>query len=142
MKHYIATSNSFQGELSFKYDLNGLLIAFEISAVISSGQRDWFFKNLPLNESDLIVSWAKSSKTLRITEVPIDLSFDAFYNKYSYKVGDKKKCIKLWSGLSDEIRTKALMVVPKYFRWLEATGTAKVYPERYLSKEYYNNDYR
>ncbi len=111
-------------------------------ANLHNEQRIWFFNNMPLTETQLTVKWAKSSKTLKVIEVPLDLSFEAFYNRYAYKVGEKKKCIKLWNELNPEKRTKALIMIPKYFRWLEHTNTAKVYPERYLSKEYYENEYK
>lgn len=142
MKRYMVTSNSFDGELVFKYDLNSLLIAFEIQATLTPSQRDWFFKNLPLNEQTLVVAWPKASKTMRVQEVPEDLSFETFYNRYAYKVGDKKKCQKLWANLTDENKAKALHAIAKYHKFVESTGTAKVYPERFLSKEYYNNEYK
>lgn len=142
MKKYVVTSTEFMGELCFKYDLKGDLTGFEIVAALTDIQRKWYFDNLPYKEGILTDGWVKRSRTIKIMEVPEDLSFETFYNLYKYKVGDKKKCIKLWAALKDEVKVLVLRSIPAYLKWLERTGTAQVYPERFLSKEYYINEYK
>lgn len=126
----------------FKFNLNGMLIGFEINATLSDGQYDYFFKNLPMKVEILTVSWKKNSNTLKISEVPLDLSFDAFWTKYAYKVGDKKKAEKLWSKLNDADRSLALNNIDKYSRFAFERNIDKVYPERYLSQERFKNEFK
>ena len=142
MKHFVVTSNHYQGELSFKFDLNDRLIGFQINAVLSQEQYDWFFKNLPKTTKVLLSDWKANSKTIKITEVPLDLSFDAFYNKYNYKVGNKTKAKDLWAKMDDANRALAITKIDAYNRFTEQSMIAKVYPERYLSHRRYENEFK
>lgn len=142
MKHFVVTSNHYQGELSFKFDLTGRLIGFEINAVLNDEQYNWFFKNLPKNEAVLLNDWRKNSKTIKILEVPLDLSFEAFYDKYAYKVGNKSKAKEFWAKLDDANRALAITKIDAYNRYLAQTQIAKVYPERYLSHRRYENEFK
>jgi hypothetical protein len=141
MKKYVVTSSGFQGELMFKYDLNGDIIGFEIQAVLTKEQKDWYFKNLPKTESDLVVEWPRKSKTIKVVEVPEDLSFEAFWTRYGYKVGDKKKATKLWNEMKPESRALALSKIERYKKFAENANIALVYPERYLSQRRFENEF-
>lgn len=140
MKKYVVTSTGFIGELIFKYDLNSDLIGFEIQATLSDDQRKWYFRNLPFREQQLTIDWPKQSKTIKVVEVPEDLSFDTFWKKYGFKI-DKMDAEKVWQKMSDEERTMAMIGIQKYFKFLETSGTAKAYAVRYLRKKYYLNEY-
>lgn len=142
MRQYIVTSTQFNGELIFSYDLNSNLTAFDIQAELTPLQRKYFFNHLPMLEVQLTHEWPKTSKTLKVIEVPMDLSFDAYYKKYDCTFGDKKKAKVLWEKLSDANKTKCHILLPRYNRYLERTGVAKIYLERFISKGYYDNDYK
>jgi hypothetical protein len=140
MKQFVITSNRFTGELLFKYDLNDTLVGFENRAGLSDVQYHSTMRNLPLNSSQL-QEWAKAPG-VKIVEVPLDLSFAEFWNKYAYKVGDKKRCEKIWDKLDDANKTKAIVAIQKYRRFCEVHNIPMVYPERYLSQERYSNDFK
>ncbi len=142
MKHFVVTSNHYQGELSFKFDLNDRLTGFQINATLSEEQYNWFFKNLPKTTKVLLNDWKANSKTIKITEVPLDLSFAAFYNKYAYKVGNKTKAKDLWNKLDDANKALAITKIDAYNRFIEQSQIAKVYPERYLSHRRYENEFK
>jgi hypothetical protein len=142
MKKYIVTSTLFMGELSFGY-INDQLVFFDITSVAHDrdlAQRLW--AKLPTTEADLL-GWLKTSKTMKIVEVPMDLSFDNFWNTYGKaygsKVGNKPKCTTLWKKLNDEDKTLALLGIEPYKRAKQSEGTAMLYPERYLTHETYRN---
>lgn len=141
MKQFVVTSTHFQGELLFKFDLNGRLIGFEVQAMLSEEQYGWFFANLPKSQAVLLGDWKRKSKTIKVAEVPLDLSFEAFYKKYAYKVGDKKKAQTLWAKLSDAEKALAITKIDSYNRYTERTQIAKVYPERYLSQRRFENEF-
>ena len=141
MKKYCVTSNYFLGELIFTYDFDGNLKAFDIDAELSPTQRDYFFGTLPKTITELM-EWPKRSKTMKILELKPDLTFATFYKKYNCTYGDKKEAEKLWGKLSDTDRTRCHLVLPHYDKYLQVSGIAKIYLERFIKKQYYNNDYR
>lgn len=47
-------------------------------------------------------------------EQKINVEFEAFWNLYDKKVGDKDKIVKKWNALSDHEREAAMEYIPKY----------------------------
>ena len=76
-----------------------------------------------------------------MVEVPDDLSFEAFWTRYGYKVGDKKKATKLWNEMKPESRALALSKIERYKKFAENANIALVYPERYLSQRRFENEF-
>jgi hypothetical protein len=140
MKQFIITSNRFNGELLFKYDLNDVLFAFENRATLTDAQYQSTMRNLPLNVKQLL-EWG-NSPGVKLSEIPLDLSFSEFWSKYGYKVGDKKRCEKLWDKLDEAKKTKAIVTIQRYRRFCDTNNIPMVYPERYISQERYLNDFK
>ena len=141
MKKYIIRSNKFYGELVLGY-IDGKLVFFDISTVSNNAAMlVWIYENLPSTIAHLQAWPSKTKNSLVITEVPMLLTFDAFWKAYNYKVGSKIKTASLWNKLSEEKRTLALAKIEKYRQWTKGKGIDMVYPERYIKDERFENDF-
>lgn len=78
---------------------------------------------------------------IQVFEIKPDLSFEAFWNAYGYKVGSKVDAMKLWDKLSDADKTLAMKNIVPYKNFSDRKNTAYAYPERYLRKRYFDNPY-
>lgn len=88
---------------------------------------------------------ADTSKTFnfKIQEVPLDLSFNSFWDKYGHKVGNMGRAKKLWKLLNLEDKTKAMCNITSYNYYLQMNpNIEKIYPERYLSQRRFENEYK
>lgn len=140
MKKYIVTSTQFMGELVFTYS-NNQLVQMDVEAVSNiETMLRFIYEKLP-KTSEALLGWLVVSKTMKIREVPSDLTFENFWNTYSYKVGNKPKSEKLWKALSDASKALAITKIKKYREAKEQEGTAMLYPERYLSYKTYENEF-
>ncbi len=136
------TSKKFEGQILFKYNLNGYLISFEVQAELDEAQLLYFYKLLPWTKSKLYSMQSLPGNEITITEIPADLSFEVFWNRYNNKVGKKNKVKQIWENLPEATRVKVLVSITYYNQWLVKTGFAKCYPETYLNQERYENEYR
>ncbi|MBX7204169.1 MAG: hypothetical protein K1X81_01980 [Bacteroidia bacterium] len=141
MKQYSVTSPKMGGEIIFRYDEERNLTGFDFGPEVDKISRMWVLEHLPVWENALL-AWPSKSPHIKVTEIPQDLSFESFWNRYAYKVGDKSKAKKLWEKLGDTEKTKCLNSINRYNIYLRDTSIAKVYPERYLSQQRYNNDFK
>ena len=140
MNKYILTSKNLTGEILYGYNTEGELIYFEIKAELDEARRKWIFAYFPVREEQ--IEKLKTFKTVQVANIPPDLSFNAFWGDYNYKIGNKKRCEKLWNELNDAERTLVLKSLPKYDFFLKMkNGQAKVYPETFLSQHRWENDY-
>lgn len=141
VRTFLVTSKTFSGELVFEYDLNGVLKGFKNEAELSQEQIKYLCKSFPCTIDDLNLL-SEKSQTMKVEEKNMDLSFENFWNNFDYKVGSKEKCRKLWEGLSKPKKIKCLTSIPAYNYFLKVKQIAKVYPERYISQNRYENDYK
>ena len=84
--------------------------------------------------------WRRCGCTVRdITEW--DVTFVHFWNRYSYKVGNKARAMKLWNALPEMERLLALGAIEKQRRHSESRRTDMPYPETYLSQRRWENQF-
>ncbi|KAB2918708.1 MAG: hypothetical protein F9K23_00810 [Bacteroidetes bacterium] len=140
MKTYILTSQRFAGEIQFKFDLNDSLIGFEIQAELDEKQTNYFFNNLPRTLGAAVAMTKNPGATMKLELMPQDLSFDVFYNQYGYKVG-KQQAETQYKKLSDADKHRVIMSIRPYKRYLTRTGVAQVWPERFISRKYFETDW-
>jgi hypothetical protein len=141
MNTYLLTSKSGKLKLSFTYNLNGFLIGFKAEPdEISEKSLTWIYKHMPHHEHN--IEKFKKVEGLQIKKVPADLSFENFYNTFGYKVGNKKRCNKLWDALDDADKVLCLLSIPKYKAYLNLKGHANLYPETYLSQRRWENEFK
>lgn len=141
MAKFIITSPQFTGEIELVYNDDGYLIKYDNRSEMDRTQIDYLLCRFPVH-SALLQSLFSKSKSL-VTEVSEDLSFDLFWNKYSYKIGNKKRCEKLWELLTDKEKHDCLAAIRKYDTYLsQRPKMDKAYPETFLNQKRWENDYR
>jgi hypothetical protein len=139
MLTYLVTHKKTNKQMLFKYDLNGFLIVFKTNINMNDATVDYFKKEFPFKVSEL--NHYKASKIFRVDEVKQDLSFKAFWDSYSHKVGNKPRAEKLWNALKDLEKAKALSYIAKYNDFLlNNQGIQKLYPETYLNQKRFDNE--
>lgn len=102
-------------------------------------QKSWLLTHVPKLESEL----QYLQKYFTVEQIIGDLSFDAFWDKYNYKVGNKKRAEKLWNALSEADRIQALKVIASYDNWLKRKNyiQEKCYPETYLNQRRFESKF-
>lgn len=68
-----------------------------------------------------------------------NLPFNDFWSLYGYKIGDKKKCEKVWNFLTYEIQKTILSSLPEWKKNILKTQSLP-YPETYLNQERWNDE--
>lgn len=140
MKHYILTSPKFAGSIEYKYCDEGYLTWFSYQATMSSKQREYALTKMPLTINgfqDLI----GNSDTLKVEEILLDFSFDAFWESYANKI-NRKRCEPIYNKLTNEKKLQCIKSIASYKRYLRKTNFRnEVDPENYLKREMYLNDW-
>lgn len=141
MKKYILASDYFTGSVIFGFNLAGWLVYFSNDAEFTEDrQYSWLFdlERFPIRIEQIAKLASKVKGTLK--EVPADLSFDTFWDKYDKKI-NRKRCEPMWKKLSEANKMQAIMNIKPYDAYLGRTGIGKAHAENYLSKEYYLVDW-
>ena len=115
---YRAKGKDIGLEFLFKYDLNGNLREFKIEeGQLNGEQMVWLFSsNFPATEGVIKANWMKLDKYKKVFEVqvsPADLSFEAFWKLYDYKV-DKFQADKYFKKLKEADIIKLFLSIPEY----------------------------
>lgn len=142
MKKYILTSDYFIGSVTFGFNTANWLTFFSNDAEFKEDrQYKWLFdvERFPIRLEQIADLAKKIKGTLK--EVPADLSFDTFWDKYEKKI-NRKRAEPMWNKLSDAERMQAIMNIKPYDCYLQRTGIGKAHPENYLKKEYYSVDWK
>jgi len=137
MRKYVVTSKFFEGEMVYGYNSEGILVFFENKAELQTEHLNWLFKNFPVVDNQLPKTFPKS----KITEAT-DLTFEAFWEAYAYKVGDKRAAAKAWRQLGESERLAIFEHLPKYNYHLKTTGVGKAYPSTFLNQRRWENQYK
>lgn len=140
MNKYLLTFNEKRGFASFEFDEEGYLIDFSIKAELTKDQHYWLLIKMPIKE-DEIQGKLGSVKNTRLELIPPDLSFEAFWQEYNYKTGNKSRSEKLWNELSDDDKIKVFNHMPRYRYHMKTTGIQQAYPETFLSQRRFENIY-
>jgi hypothetical protein len=139
MKQYQLTSNAFTGFVDLYFNELGLLVEFSLkSAELSEKQQVWILKNMPreLAEINRVIA---DSKTAKLTEIKLEITFEMFWQKYDDKqVSSKKKAAAKWNKMTKTDQLKAFNFINTYFNNISG-GTRKKYAETYLNAELWNN---
>lgn len=133
-KYILQPRSNTSVSVVFEFDLNGFLIMFKLTGNFNDQQHRWLLINIPTRQ-EMIKHF--DGKLFRVKEVPIDLSFDAFWKAYNYKVGKKVMAENLWKRMSEEERIKAMTYIARYDQEIRQSGVQKAYPTTYLNQKYY-----
>ena len=140
MKQFVVTSEKFSGDILYKFNAEGNITCIDILAEITDEERRWLLEHIPPSIPSL-ENMVSKAKTLKLAEVPLDLSFDAFWNAYDYKVG-KKEAEAAWKKISMPNKVKALQAITAYDKFWKYKKIGKAYPSTYLNDERFNDDFR
>lgn len=138
MIKYMMTSSKFSGKIIFGFD-NDFLAFYHDNSELNEAQKRWLFTNFPFTLEGL----KAISKVIqgKLELVPIDLSFDAFWDEYAKKV-NRIRCEPLWKKLSDAEKMTCIISIKHYDNYLKRMGNrAKLDPENYLKKESFQNNW-
>lgn len=136
MKKYILTSQSFKGNIFFGYE-EGFLVHYDNQSQMEPVQLRWLLTNFPLTFKNLEAIKPKIKG--RIEEVPVDVSFDGFWEAYGKKL-NRKRCEPLWRKLTESDQITCIKSIPAYNSYLKRmNGRAKLDPENYLRTEAFQN---
>jgi len=139
MPKYIIEFTRFNASCIVEYDDTGRIVSFILEyGIMTAEAKRFLIEYFPW---DLIkIQTYMKAKNIKVTEVAMDLSFDAFWSRYNNKFGKKPRTQKLWELLTDEERIKAYNYIQKYEQFLiQNTGINKKYPETYLSQRIWEN---
>ena len=79
------------------------------------------------------------NETVKVNEKKINIDFPIFWNLYDLKKGDKEKIEKKWNALTDEIREKIMIHIPKY-KIEQPEKKYRKHPETYLNNKSWNDE--
>lgn len=138
--HILLTSSRFEGEIELKYDDYGILVKFENRAALDDEMMLFFMKTFPRHQ-DTLRAMVAASQTLRLKEVPLDTSFEAFWLKYDKKI-NKKRCEPLFAKLDESERIKCIMQIRQYDFFLgRYPNRSKMDPESWLKNAGWETDW-
>ena len=129
----------------FKYDLIGNLKVFKIEeGELNAKQMQWLFSpNFPANESIIKSVWMKEKGYRDKFEVevsPANLSFDAFWNLYDYKV-KRHEAEKTFAKLKEADIIKCFVSVQGYNNYLQRKRVAKAHLSTFINQRYFEDDW-
>ncbi|PCI11890.1 MAG: hypothetical protein COB73_00875 [Flavobacteriaceae bacterium] len=141
LKTYNIIGTSFTGVMVFKYDLNGILVAFELQDAdeLKPVQVKWLFSHFPYKENE--ISHFRAIRNFTVTEGDFDLTFDMFWDAYKHKV-KREMSVKAWSKLSGSDKMKALVNIKHYDGYLaRKRNMEKAHASTYLNQKYFNDQW-
>lgn len=137
----------------FKYGLNGNFVSFEmLSGELNAKQTRWLFgghdekqkfheARFPVVELTIKV-WKDILKdNFEIIVGEPDLSFEAFWNLYDYKV-DKWQAQKAFKKLKEPDIILLFLSIPEYKKFVQRKGVAMKYPGTYINQRSFLDDYK
>lgn len=117
-----------------------LLTTIEVPSDMGADRKRRFLAVVPVT-LDEFKAW-ESNKNFIVQEVPQDLSFEAFWTRYAYKVGKKERAKKIWQAMTDHEHAAALLAIQKYNAYLINHPTIeRAYPETWLSQRRWENSF-
>lgn len=128
----------------FKYDLIGNLKLFEITeGVLNPKQIKWLFSpRFPASEI-MIKEWQTDEEYMKLFDVelsPADVSFNALWNLYDYKVS-RMDAEKQFKKLKAAEVIKCFVEIPFYIEHLKKNpGIAKLHLSTYISKRRFEDE--
>lgn len=139
-RKYLLEFTNYQAKALVEYNADGFLIKFELDpGTFEEKQFVFMTDKFPktIKHMQALISWKLPN--VRISELKQDLSFEAFYNAYAYKVSKRSTAENAWKKLPDPEKAKAIAYIPVYDRFLGEKKINKKYPETYLNSEMWNN---
>jgi len=139
MSKYLIEFVRWESSAVVEYDQDGILLSlsFNRGNLQPEGVKA-FFARTPY-KIDHLDSVYRTAPNTRVSVVAEDLSFDAFWQKYDNKFGNKAQAEKMWKALSEADQAAAMRYIDAYDRFLSTSTIKKAYPTTYLNQKRWNN---
>lgn len=139
----IKTPKSGTLSILVRYDTAGHLVSQELRDypdVMNDQQLMWIWEIVP-RRSEMISQW-NAITGYKATKLESDLSFEAFWDLYDHKLGNKKRTREHWNKLDEATKALAMQKVKEYNFYMAHQTYDKVFAERWLAQKRYENEYR
>lgn len=84
-----------------------------------------------------------SRKLMKVTEIAPDLSFQAFWDAFDYKMGNRSRVEAAWAKMSTEDKNACMLSLKRYKTWKKLNpNIAHMYGETYLNQRRWENEYK
>lgn len=121
MNRYLLTSPSFEGSITYGYNAEGWLCAFEVAAKLTDAQFKGFLKSLEnAFKETWFLEWAKHYR-YRVVQLQDDISFERAWEEYRMK-RDKDRAELIWNKMSDEEKQLFFASIKPYLRYCARNG--------------------
>jgi len=101
-----------------------------------------FLKWLPTNMADVETAMITKGQ-IKVTEIAHDLSFQAFWDAFDYKMGNRSRVEAAWAKMSTEDKNACILSLKKYKTWKKQNpNIAHMYGETYLNQRRWENEYK
>jgi hypothetical protein len=126
----------------FKYNLNGVLIYFNVlEGDLSEKQIQFLYlKGLFPWKEDHVKGWSKLYKTITVEVGEPDFSFENLWNLYDHKA-KKFEAQKAFNKLKEADVIKCFMAIRGYNFYLAKKGTAKALLASFINQRYFEDDW-
>lgn len=142
-KTYNLIGSKTNGVLVFKYNLNGVLIDFQLQDCdkMNEKQINWFFTPDRFPYLEHQIKNFQAVREFTVTEGELEITFEMFWNAYKYKV-KRMQAEKAWEKLSESDQLKAIAGIRHYDGYLQRKrGIDKAHPGSYLNQKYFNDEW-
>ena len=143
LKTYTVKSKNSENIWQFKFHLDGTLATFEIlDGKLNQEQIEWlFFKGKFPYLQEHVERWkSKLMKNFEIVEGEPDLSFDAIWELYGYKVG-RQEAEKAYKKLKPAEVIRCFQAVPGSKKFTAKKQTSMAYLSTFMNSGYYKDDW-
>jgi len=139
MRKYILTSHTVGGSTIFGFNDDDVLIYYHNEMELDTRALQWQIAHMPYNLAELKAIAHKAKVPLE--EVPMDVSFDAFWVAYGKKI-NRKRAEPLYNKLSQEEKLLAMVAIKPYLRYCKNNNRAIADPEKYIRSSFFETDWR
>lgn len=128
----------------FKYDLMGNLKLFEIvEGVLNNEQQEWLY-SFRFPASEVVIKTWQTAKAFKnhfdVEKSPADISFNALWNLYDYKVS-RMDAEKQFKKLKPAEVIKCFVEIPFYLEHLKKNpGIGKLHLSTYINKRRFEDE--
>jgi hypothetical protein len=142
MKSYILTHENIPGEVEVCYDQRNFLYRISINAEVEVDDLNWIYAHLPV-VPEYLKGYRNQNWT--VVEVPVDLSFEAWWKLWPEVKDNKANAKKFWENnrkMSDADRARAIACMAAYTRWVRKFPTKHPkWPDSWLSERRWEINY-
>jgi hypothetical protein len=118
---YALTSSKWEGEVVLEFHDNGQLKSAQLPEVFDAKSLMFFASNFPVHVN--FIPFYKEYTGVKVTEILMDLNFEAFWNAFDKKTGPKPLAQQYWDGdkktitkrpINDTDRMAIMTMVKRY----------------------------